>query len=201
MLSRHPSTAHFVSRKLAVYFVADEPPAALVDRMADTFTRSDGDIAATLATMFASPEFAASLSTKFKDPTHYIVSAVRLAYNDRSIRNPAPMIRWLDRMGEPLHARLTPDGYPLTQTAWASPGQMVARFEVARTIGGSGAGLFRAEAPDATPQPGFPQLANDLYYTTTVKMLDPATVQALDQSASPQEWNAFLLSSPEFMYR
>ena len=75
------------------------------------------------------------------------------------------------------------------------------RFEIARTLGANTAGLFKPEAADAVSQPAFPQLANDLFYATKVKMLDPATVAALDQSASPQEWNAFLLSSPEFMYR
>src|SRR5699024_2686597 len=60
-LSRHPATARFISRKLAVYFVADEPPPALVERMATTFTSSDGDIAAVLRTMFTSAEFTQSL--------------------------------------------------------------------------------------------------------------------------------------------
>ena len=57
-----------------MYFVADEPPAALVDRMARRFERSDGDIAAVLATMFESPEFRASLGDKFKDPVHYVLA-------------------------------------------------------------------------------------------------------------------------------
>jgi uncharacterized protein (DUF1800 family) len=201
LLSKHPATAHFVSRKLAVFFVADDPPAALVERMAQTFRRSDGDIAATLATMFHSPEFSASLGHKFKDPIHYVVSAVRLAYGDKPILNTNPMLGWLNRMGEPLYGRLTPDGYPLTEAAWASPGQMVARFEVARTIGANSAGLFKPDGPDAIELPAFPQLANALYYTATANRLDAATHQALDQSKSPQEWNMFLLASPEFMNR
>jgi uncharacterized protein (DUF1800 family) len=201
LLAKHPATARFVSRKLAVYFIADDPPAALVERMTYTFQQSDGDIAATLATMFRSREFTASLGHKFKDPIHYAVSAVRLAYSGKPILNATPMLGWLNRMGEPLYGRLTPDGYPLTQAAWASPGQMVARFEVARTIGTGSAGLFKADAPDAVEQPAFPQLANALYYATIATMLDPATHQALDQSKSPQEWNTFLLASPEFMTR
>ena len=201
LLATHPATARFVSRKLAVYFVADDPPAALVERMAGTFRQSDGDIAATLAVMFRSPEFTASLGHKFKDPIHYAVSAVRLAYGDKPILNTNPMLGWLNRMGEPLYGRLTPDGYPLTQVAWASAGQMVTRFEVARTIGTNSAGLFKPDALDAVERPAFPQLANALYYEATGNRLDSATHDALDQSKSPQEWNTFLLASPEFMYR
>jgi uncharacterized protein (DUF1800 family) len=201
LLAKQPATAHFVSRKLAVFFVADDPPQALVERMARTFRQSDGDIAATLATLFHSPEFTASLGHKFKDPVHYAVSAVRLAYGDKPILNANPILGWLNRMGEPLYGRLTPDGYPLTAAAWASPGQMVARFEVARTIGMNSAGLFKTDAPDAVELPAFPQLANALYYTTTANRLDVATHEALDQSKSPQEWNMFLLASPEFMHR
>ena len=201
LLADHPATAHFVSRKLATYFVADDPPTALVERMAHTFRQTDGDIAATVAAMFRSPEFITSLGHKFKDPIHYAVSAVRLAYGDKPILNTNPLLGWLNRMGEPLYGRPTPDGYPLTQAAWASAGQMVVRFEVARTIGTNSAGLFKPDAADAVEQPAFPQLANALYYETIGNRLDSATHEALDQSKSPQEWNTFLLASPEFMYR
>ena len=201
LLSKHAATAQFVSRKLATYFVADDPPAALVERMANTFRQTDGDIAATLATMFHASEFTTSLGHKFKDPIHYAVSAVRLAYGDKPILNTNPLVGWLNRMGEPLYGRPTPDGYPMTQAAWASAGQMVVRFEVARSIGTNSAGLFKPDTPDAVEQPAFPQLANALYYETTGNQLDSATHEALDQSKSPQEWNTFLLASPEFMSR
>ena len=200
-LSRHPATAHFISRKLAIYFVADEPPPALVERMAASFLASDGDIAATLRTMFTSPEFTQSLGTKFKDPVHYVVSAVRLTYDDKIILNTGPMLGWLNRMAEPLYGHQTPDGYPLTQSGWASPGQMTTRFEIARTIGTGNAGLFKAEGPQPQERVAFPQLANALYYQSLQKTIGPATRQALDQATSPQEWNTFLLSSPELMHR
>jgi uncharacterized protein (DUF1800 family) len=201
LLSRHPATAQFVSRKLAMYFVADDPPKSLVEPMAATFQRSDGDIAATLRTMFQSPEFAASLGGKFKDPLHYVVSAVRFAYDGKPILNPLPMTNWLNRLGEPLYGRPTPDGYPLTQAAWASAGQMTARFEIARIIGNSSAGLFKPARPDAPEQPAFPQMATALYYEAVAQTLDPATRSGLEAAKSPQEWNTFLLASPEFMYR
>jgi len=201
LLSRHPSTAQFVSRKLAVYFVADDPPKLLTEHMAATFQRSDGDIAATLRTMFQSPEFVASLGHKFKDPLHFVVSGVRFAYDGKPILNPLPMTAWLNRLGEPLYGRPTPDGYPLTQTTWASAGQMNARFEIARIVGTSSAGLFKLSAADATEQPAFPQMATGLYYEAVAPALDSPTRSALEAAKSPQEWNMFLLASPEFMYR
>ncbi|HEX8404026.1 MAG TPA: DUF1800 domain-containing protein [Duganella sp.] len=200
-LSRHPATARFISRKLAVYFVADEPPPALVDRMAATFAASDGDIAAVLRTMFTSTEFTQSLGRKFKDPVHYVVSAVRLTYDDKVVLNTGPMLSWLNRMAQPLYGRQTPDGYPLTQSGWASPGQMTTRFEIAKAIGSGSAGLFKTDGPQPKERAAFPQLASALYYQSLQKTLGPATRQVLDQATSPQEWNTFLLSSPELMHR
>ncbi|MCP6318833.1 DUF1800 domain-containing protein, partial [Klebsiella pneumoniae] len=78
--------------KLAQYFVADEPPPALVARMAERWQQTDGRIAEVLRTMITSAEFEASLGRKFKDPTHYVVSAVRLAYADKVVLNTGPMI-------------------------------------------------------------------------------------------------------------
>lgn len=205
MLARHPATARFVSRKLAVYFVADNPPPALVDRMAKTFRETDGDIAAVLRTLFTAPEFAASLGRKFKDPVHYVVSSIRLAYDGKVIVNANPAINWLNRMGEPLYGRQTPDGYAMVETAWASPGQMATRFEIAKALGTGSAGLFRPEAtgPDDKPQdrPAFPQLSNALYYEHLQKGMSEPTKAALGQANSPQEWNTFFLSSPEMMNR
>ena len=199
-LAAEPATARFVSRRLAIHFAADTPPPALVDRMAGAFAKSDGDIAVTLAAMFASPDFAPTLGRKFKDPMHYVISAVRLAYDDRPILNTAPMFGWLGRLGELPFNRQTPDGYPLDESAWASPGQMATRFEVARAIGSGSAGLFRAEGAPADG-PGFPRLASAFYYASIEPMLGAATRAALDRATSAQEWNVFLLSSPEFMRR
>ena len=199
-LAAHPNTARFVSRKLAQFFAADAPPPTLVDRMATAFTRSDGEIAATLAAMFDSPEFATTLGHKFKDPMHYVVSALRLAYDDRPIRNTGPMLGWLARLGEAPYNRQTPDGYPTDESAWASPGQMAARFEIARAIGTGSAGLFRAEGESADT-PAFPRLASAFYYESIEPTLGKATRAALERATSAQEWNVFLLSSPEFMLR
>jgi uncharacterized protein (DUF1800 family) len=200
-LARQAATARFISRKLATFFVSDDPPPALIEAMAATFRQTDGDIAATLRTMFSAPEFARSLETKFKDPIHYVVSAVRLAYDDKPILNTGPMLGWLNRMGEPLFAHETPDGYPLTQAAWASAGQMTVRFEIAKSIGAGSAGLFKTDGPQPLERPAFPQLANALYFRVMERRLSDTTREALDRSVSQQDWNLFLLASPELMYR
>jgi uncharacterized protein (DUF1800 family) len=200
-LAVHPSTARFISRKLAVYWLGDEPPAALVDRLAQTFEKSGGDIAATLKTLFTAPEFAAAAGQKFKDPMRYVVSAVRLAYDQKPVLNVGPILNWLNRMGEPLYGRVTPDGYPLVASAWNSPGQLATRFEIAKAIGSGSAGLFKTDGPQAQERAAFPQLANALYFQYIAKTLQSSTTKALDQAGSPQEWNTFLLASPEMMFR
>ena len=201
LLARAPATAHFVSHKLAVYFVSDNPSPQLVDRMAATFRQTDGDIAAVLKTMFTAPEFKSSLGLQFKDPMHYVISALRLAYDDKVILNTGPVQGWLGRLAEPLYGHETPDGYSLAEAAWNGPGQMATRFEIARAIGSGSAGLFKPDAPQAVDQPAFPQPANALYFTSVRQTLGTSTLQALDQAISPQDWNTLFLSSPEFMRR
>ena len=203
-LARAPATARFVSTRLAMYFVADVPPPVLVDRMSATFKRSDGDIAAVLTAMFESPEFAALLGGKFRDPVHYAIGSVRLAYDDRVATDLNPLIGWIARMGEPLYGHETPDGYPLTQDAWASAGQMATRFEIARAIGTGGVVLFRTEdkAPLEKPAfPSYPPLAESSAVRARIPSFGAGTRDALAQAKTPQEWNTFLLASPENMHR
>jgi uncharacterized protein (DUF1800 family) len=201
ILSRAPATSRFISRKLALFFVSDHPPATLVEQMATTFRETDGDIAAVLRVLFHAPEFTLSLGTRVKDPIHYVVSAVRLAYDDKVVLNAAPMQGWLTRLAEPLYGHETPDGYPLTEPSWVGPGQFATRFEIARGIGSGSAGLFRSEGPGQTDRPAFPQIANALYYNSLRGTLNSSTVVALDQAVSPQDWNTLFLASPEFMRR
>ena len=201
LLARQPATARHVSAQLATYFLGDAPPSALVERMAETFQRSDGDIAQVLRTLFKSREFDASLGQKFKDPVHYAISAVRLAYDDRAILNTSPIQGWLNRMAEGLYNHETPDGYPMTAAAWDGPGQLAVRFEIALQIGVGSAGLFKPDGQGAVDHPAFPQLQNALYYSSLGQTLSAATRASLAQSASPQDWNTLFLSSPEFMRR
>jgi uncharacterized protein (DUF1800 family) len=197
-LARQPATAKHVSTKLAVYFM-DEAPPKLVDRMTATFLRSDGDIADVLEVLFKSAEFNASLGKKVKDPIHYAVSAVRLAYDGRPIANTGPLQGWINRMGQSLYGRDTPDGYPLEDTAWSGPGQLTAMFEVARQAGSNSAGLFKPDG--AEDQPAFPQLQNALFYSVIQTRLGAQTKTALTQARTPAEWNTLFLSSPEFLHR
>jgi uncharacterized protein (DUF1800 family) len=200
LIVRQPACARFIARELATYFVADNPPPQLVERMAQTFVHTDGDIAAVLRTMFLAREFNASLGAKFKDPTRYVISAVRFAYDGRPISNTRPMLNWLNGLGEAPFGRQTPDGYPLTELSWASSGQMSRRFEIARAIGAGNAGLFDSEDGSASALSGFPQLSNRLYFEAVEPFLAVRTREALNRANSQQEWNMFLLSSPDFNY-
>jgi len=197
---RQPACAHFISQELASYFVADEPPPRLVERMAQTFMHTDGDISAVLRTMFLSHETDAALGKKFKDPMRFVVSSVRFAYDGRPITNTRPLLNWLNSLGESPFGRQTPDGYPMTELNWASSGQMSRRFEIARAIGSGNAGLFDAEDGGKPAAGGFPQLSNRLYFEAVEPFLLANTRTALDRANSQQEWNTFLLSSPDFAY-
>jgi len=201
ILAREPATARRVSTQLAVYLLGDAPSKTLIDRLTGVYQHTDGDIAAVLDALIHSPDFAASLGGKFKDPVHYALSAVRLAYDGKTVLNTGPIQGWLGRMGEGLYNHETPDGYPMTAPAWSGPGQFAVRFEIARQIGTGSAGLFKVDQQGAADQPAFPQLQNALYYAALSKEIAPATAGVLDQAVSPQEWNTLFLSSPEFMRR
>jgi uncharacterized protein (DUF1800 family) len=201
ILSRAPATSRFVSRRLALYFVSDNPPPALVDRMAATFRKTDGDIAAVLKTMFDSSEFKASLGTRFKDPIHFVISAVRLAYDERPIVNTQPLQNWLNRMAEPLYGRQTPDGYGLDEAAWTSPGQMATRFEIARIIGSGGAPLFRAPGMTEPTERVPIKLAENPPLEGMQPQLGQQTREALNAAVTARDWNTLFLASPEFMRR
>ena len=201
LLVRQSACARFVTRRLALYFVSDDPPQRLLDRMARTFAATDGDIGAVVRTMVTAPEYHAALGSKFKDPMHFVVSALRLAYDGRVIVNAHPIVNWLNALGEPLYGRQTPDGYPLVEAGWASSGQLSRRFEIARAISNGSAGLFEPETGANAPGGGFPQLASRAYYDAFEPRLSGATHQALERAGSQAEWNTFLLASPEFNYR
>jgi uncharacterized protein (DUF1800 family) len=201
ILSAQPATAHHISSELAQYFCCDTLPVPLVDAMSATFSRTDGDIAAVLETMFAAPEFKASLSRKFKDPIHFALSSLRAAYGDTVILNPQPLFGWLNRMSESLYAHETPDGYALDEAAWSGPGEMEARFEIARQIGLGHSGLLKLPSDTAQEPAPAPDIGQTRYYQAIASTLGPATSGALAQAKSPADWNMLFLSSPEFMHR
>jgi uncharacterized protein (DUF1800 family) len=200
ILAKQPATARHISRQIATYLLSDHPPQVLLDRMTETFLRTDGDIASVLRAMVNAPEFAAAAAHgKFKDPVRYVFSAVRLAYGDKVILNTTPIERWLNRMAEGFYNHATPDGYPLAESSWNGPGQLAVRFEIARQIGTGSAGLFRPEGSGQADRPAFPQLLNGLYFAALRHELKPNTVAVLNQATSPQEWNTLFLASPDFM--
>jgi uncharacterized protein (DUF1800 family) len=211
LITRQPACAHFISQQLADYFVADEPPPELVAAMAKTFQRTDGDIAAVLRTLFTSKGLLASRGRKFKDPTLFLVSAMRLANDGQPISNALPLVNWLNQMGEPPFGRITPDGWPLDGASWSGSGQMAKRFEVARQIGSGRNRLFTNDGADDDGRmavsmsmqhiPGAPKLDGPVFHVTIEPYLSAATRAALAKAASPMEWNTFLLSSPDFNYR
>ena len=141
ILVRHESTARFVSAKLARRFVSDDPPAALVERAAATFRRSDGDIRAVLATIFTSPEFwsAEAYRAKIKTPLEVVASAVR-ALDGRIVAAGAgenaqaggiSLARAVGRLGEPLYEAQPPTGYPDRAEAWVNSGALLGRMNFA----------------------------------------------------------------------
>ena len=134
VLAVHPSTARHLSRKLAQYFVADNPPAALVDRMAQSWISSNGDIRSVLRTLFASQEFMDQqyAGAKFKTPYQYVVSASRAAA--MPMTEAKPLVGILARLGMPLYGCQTPDGYKNTEDAWLNPDGLGRRISYALAL-------------------------------------------------------------------
>ena len=134
LLATRPATAKFISRKLAIRFVGDDPPQALVDRMAKTFLKSDGDISAVLKTLFHSSEFWApdSYRAKVKTPLEYVVSAARAS--NASIDNLQPLANALRDMGMPVYGAVPPTGYKWDASDWVSTGALVNRMNFALTL-------------------------------------------------------------------
>jgi uncharacterized protein (DUF1800 family) len=196
-----PATAHFIARKLAVYFLGDSPPPTVVERTAQAFARSHGDIAATLASLLTAPESMQHFGQRFKDPMHYVLGATRLAYDQRVASDVLPVLGWINQLGQPLYGRETPDGYPPTQSDWSSSGQMSNRFEVARQIGSRGAVLFKTGPQAPLEQPSYPALAQRRSVQARLPALSTASRDALAQAKNPADWNSFFLATPEMMFR
>ncbi len=133
-LATRPATAKFLSRKLAVRFVSDDPPASLVDRMAASYLSSGGDISKVLKTMFHSPEFWTTnvYRAKVKTPLEYVASAVRASNAD--LTNLRPLANALREMGMPLFGAIPPTGYKWDAADWVSTGALVNRMNFALSL-------------------------------------------------------------------
>ena len=134
MLARRPATAQFLSRKLAIRFVSDDPPKALVDRMAKSYLQSGGDIPTVLKTLFHSPEFwaASDFRAKVKTPLEFVVSAARAS--NANIQNFQSLTNALRQMGMPLYGCMPPTGYKWDASDWVSTGALVDRMNFALSL-------------------------------------------------------------------
>jgi uncharacterized protein (DUF1800 family) len=137
LLVHHPSTARFISTKLARRFVSDTPPPALVNRMAETFQSSDGDIKAVMHTMIWSPEFWSreTYRAKIKTPFELVVSAVRALGSD--VNTPMPLVQWVGRIGEPLYQCQPPTGYADKAETWVNTGALLNRLNYSLALAGN----------------------------------------------------------------
>jgi len=133
-LATRPATAQFISRKLATRFVSDDPPQALVDRMAKTYLSTDGDIPTVLKTLFHSPEFwaASDYRAKVKTPLEFVVSAARAS--NAQVENYMPLVNALRQMGMPLYGCIPPVGYKWDAADWVSTGALVDRMNFALAL-------------------------------------------------------------------
>jgi uncharacterized protein (DUF1800 family) len=134
MLARHPATARFIATKLARKFVSDVPPPALVERLAQVFLRTEGDLRAVYSALFTSPEFWSdeALGAQTKTPLELVVSSLR-ALGARTDGGPA-LARVVERMGQNLYRAPAPTGFPEHAAPWVNTGALVQRINFALAL-------------------------------------------------------------------
>jgi len=128
ILSRHPSTAKFISTKLVRRLVSDTPPQALVDRVTAVYNKTDGDIREMLRTIITSPEFNSKEAqrAKIKSPFELAVSAVRALGAEVTV--PLQTAQFISKMGQPLYLYQAPTGYPDRADQWVNTGALLERL-------------------------------------------------------------------------
>ena len=167
MLATSPQTAHFISLKLAERFVSDDPPPALVDRMAKTFQKKKGDIREVLTTLFQSPEFwaADTYRAKVKTPLEFVASAVRAT--GAEVEDAFPLARQIANLGMPLYSAQPPTGYSMKADTWVSSSALLGRMNFAL---GLTSGKVRGVKVDAVQLAGGPPAPADA--TTALSALE-----------------------------
>jgi uncharacterized protein (DUF1800 family) len=183
-LATSPATGRHIATKLARHFVADDPPPALVDRMAAAFAKHSGHLPAVYRVLIEAPETWAAAPTKFKSPWEWTVSSLRgLGRRDLGKADIAPM---QTQLGQPVWKPGSPAGYDDIAATWASPDALMQRVELAQRFASSFGDRLdaRALAPHLMPA-----------------ALSPATTTALAQAESGTTALALLLVSPEFQRR
>ena len=201
ILAHHPATARFISTKLARRFVADRPPPALIDRMARTFTKTDGDLRAVLETMFTSREFFSegAWQSKIKAPLEMVASAARAL--DANATDSFTLVQKVADMGEPLYAKEAPTGYQDTAEAWLSTANVMARMDFADALlsgqmPGVQVDISRFAGKDAAT------IARELLGRDLSEQALAALEKGLQgKSSTPKLIAAIIISSPEFQRR
>ncbi|HEX8797522.1 MAG TPA: DUF1800 domain-containing protein, partial [Terriglobales bacterium] len=153
ILAHHPSTAHFISLKLAKRFVADDPPPALVDAMAKTFRKTDGDLREVMRTMLESEEFWApeSYRAKVKTPFEYVVSALRAT--DADVTETQPLLNQLNTMGMPIYGMQPPTGYSTSAETWVNSAALLDRMNFALSLANNKIGGTHFDVTRILPEP------------------------------------------------
>ena len=155
-LAASPATARHLSQQLAERFVSDTPPRALVDRMAKTYLKSDGDIRQVLRTMFTSPEFWSreAYRAKVKTPEEFVLSAIRATGGE--VQRPAPVLNAMSQLGMPFFGCQTPNGYSWAAAPWVNSADLVNRINIALALSSNKLGtatdldaLMKINRPDA----------------------------------------------------
>ena len=195
LLVHHPSTAKFIPIKLARRFVSDTPPDSLVQRMAQTFKSSDGDIRAVVKTMIYSPEFWSrdAYHAKIKTPFELVVSTARALGTD--VGTPMPFVQWTGRIGEPLYQCQPPTGYSDKAEAWVNTGALLTRLNFSLALAGN---KVRGSRNDIASLLGEnsqddPKTALNRAVQVFLGQAAPATVETLErQLDSPQILQASL---------
>jgi uncharacterized protein (DUF1800 family) len=221
LLAHHPSTARFVSTKLARHFVSDNPPPALVDRMAKTFLEKDGDIRAVLRTMIYSHEFWSRVAYRSKVKTPFELAASTLRALAAEVEVPLPALQWVGRMGEPLYQCQPPTGYSDKAETWVNTGALLNRLNFALALASNHlpgtqvnlAGVFGQDAM-ANPRMALTrafdtfldgQVTPQTQQTLEQRMDDPQVLQAkLDDPVKQVNVGliaGLVLGSPEFQRR
>ena len=201
ILAHHPSTAKFISKKLAQRFVADDPPQALIDRMAATFTKTDGDLRAVLQTLFTSTEFSSdgALQSKIKSPLEMVISAIRAL--NAEVADTAAVAQRIAELGQPLYGKVEPTGYPNTGEQWASAAGILGRINFATALTAGQVPGVKADLSRFNFKPPSAVAAEVLGAPPP-----SSTIQAIEKGiqgkeVTPSMLTNVVLSSPEFQRR
>jgi uncharacterized protein (DUF1800 family) len=197
LLARHPSTARFISLKLARRFVADDPPTTLVDRAAARFRETDGNIREVVRTILTSPEFfaAASYRAKIKTPFEFVVSAVRATGTD--LPSALPIVGAIRNLGMPLYGCQPPTGYADTAEAWVNTGALLSRMNFAVSL----TSLRQRGGPRLRQDPGIdaPAITSTAVIASALAGdLSEATSATVAKATTEPQALALVLGSPEF---